>query len=60
MNLRIRARSTGGVRDIRSQRGLVLVVVLWVLVLLSLIAASFTRTEFNVTRNEIDNAKAEA
>jgi general secretion pathway protein K len=46
-----------------SQRGLALVTVLWVLVLLSLIAASFTattRTEVNVTRNIIDNAKAEA
>ncbi len=47
----------------KDQRGLALVVVLWVLVLLSLIAASFTlttRTEVNVTRNLIDNAKAEA
>ncbi len=45
------------------RRGLALVVVLWVLVLLSLIAASFTRatrTEVNVTRNLVDNAKAEA
>ncbi len=36
---------------------------LWVLILLSLIAASFTRTtrtEINLTRNLIDNAKAEA
>ncbi len=43
------------------QCGLALVVVLWVLVLLSLIAASFTRatrTEVNVTRNLVDNAKA--
>ena len=42
-----------------SQRGLALVTVLWVLILLSLIAASFTkttRTEINV----IDNAKAES
>ncbi len=48
---------------LRGQRGLALVVVLWVLVLLSLIAASFTkttRTEVNITRNLIDNAKAEA
>ncbi len=47
----------------RGQRGLALVTVLWVLVLLSLIAASSTkttRTEINVTRNIIDNAKAEA
>ncbi len=44
-------------------RGLALVTVLWVLVLLSLVAASFTRTirtEINLTRNLIDNAKAEA
>ncbi len=44
-------------------RGLALVTVLWVLVLLALIAASFTattRTEINLTRNEIDNAQAEA
>ncbi len=48
---------------LRSQRGLALVVVLWVLILLSLIAASFTkttRTEINVTRNIIDNANAGA
>ncbi len=46
-----------------AQRGLALVVVLWVLVLLSLVAASFTRTtrtEVNVARNLVDNAKAEA
>ncbi len=45
------------------RRGLALVVVLWVLVLLSLVAASFmatTRTEINLTRNLIDNAEAEA
>ncbi len=44
-------------------RGLALVVVLWVLVLLSLVAASFTRTtrtEVNLARNLIDNAEAEA
>jgi general secretion pathway protein K len=42
---------------------LALVTVLWVLVLLSLMAASFTattRTEINLTRNLIENAKAEA
>ena len=47
----------------RSARGLALVTVLWVLVLLSLIAASFTRTtrtEVNIARNLIENAKAEA
>ncbi len=40
-----------------------LVTVLWVLMLLALIAASFmrtTRTEINLTRNLIENAKAEA
>ncbi len=62
MNPRTRARSAGDVRDIPS-RGLALVAVLWVLVLLSLVAAGFTRTirtEINLTRNLIDNAKAEA
>lgn len=47
----------------RRQRGLALVVVLWVLVLLALIAASFTyttRTEVNLTRNLIEAARAEA
>jgi general secretion pathway protein K len=42
---------------------LALVTVLWVLVLLSLIAASFTattRTEVNLTRNLVENAQAEA
>ena len=46
-----------------SRRGLALVTVLWVLMLLSLVAASFmltTRTEINLTRNLIENAKAEA
>ncbi len=45
------------------QRGLALVTVLWVLMLLSLVAASFmatTRLEVNLTRNLIENAKAEA
>ncbi len=44
-------------------RGLALVTVLWVLMLLALIAASFTRTtrtEINLTRNLIENAEAEA
>ncbi len=47
----------------RGQRGLALVVVLWVLVLLSVMAASFTyatRTEVNLTRNLIEAAEAEA
>ncbi len=46
----------------REHRGLALVTVLWVLMLLSLIAASFmrtTRTEINLTRNLIESAKAE-
>ncbi len=44
-------------------RGLALITVLWVMVLLSLIAASFartSRTEVNLARNLIDNAEAEA
>jgi general secretion pathway protein K len=47
----------------RGRRGLALVTVLWVLMLLSLVAASFTRTtrtEVNLTRNLIENARAEA
>ncbi len=47
----------------RPPRGLALVAVLWVLVLLALIAASFTRTtrtEINLARNAADNARAEA
>ncbi len=46
-----------------AQRGLALVVVLWVLVLLALVAASFsrtTRTEVNLARNLVENAQAEA
>ena len=52
------ARQRGG-----PQRGLALVTVLWVLMLLTLIAASFmatTRLEINLTRNLIENAEAEA
>ena len=47
----------------RTKRGLALLSVLWVLALLALIAASFTRTtrtEINLTRNLIGQAKAEA
>ncbi len=47
----------------RGRRGLALVAVLWVLMLLSLVAVSFmatTRTEVNLTRNQIENARAEA
>ncbi len=46
-----------------ASKGLALVTVLWVLVLLSLVAANFTytaRTEVNLTRNQIENAEAEA
>ncbi len=57
-------RAGSAVRQrIASQRRLALVTVLWVLMLLALIAASFTkttRTEINLTRNLIENAKAEA
>ncbi|HTO81980.1 MAG TPA: hypothetical protein VMQ73_07080 [Methylomirabilota bacterium] len=45
------------------QRGIALVAVLWVTTILSLIAAVFmreTRVEVNLTRNSIENAKAEA
>ena len=62
MNPRTKARSASDARYIPS-RGLALVTVLWVLVLPSLIAASFTattRTEINLTRNLIENVKAEA
>jgi general secretion pathway protein K len=48
---------------LRGRRGIALVSVLWVLVLLSLIAASFsrtTRTEVEFARNLVENAKAEA
>jgi general secretion pathway protein K len=44
------------------RRGVVLVVVLWVLALLALIAASFasnTRTEVNLARNLVEGSKAE-
>ncbi len=52
-----------GDRGPAGRRGLALVTVLWVLMLLALIAASFTKTtrlEINLTRNLIENAKAEA
>ena len=44
-------------------RGIALVVVLWMLTLLAVIAASFTtttRTETRLARNLVENAKAEA
>jgi general secretion pathway protein K len=46
-----------------TKRGIALISVLWISVLLALIAASFTRTsrtEINLTRNMVENAKAEA
>ncbi len=57
------ARYDGASGRPSGQRGLALVTVLWVLMLLALIAASFmrtTRTEINLTRNLIENAEAEA
>lgn len=45
------------------RRGIALITVLWVLVLMALIAASFattTRTEVNLARNLVEGAKAEA
>lgn len=47
----------------RRQRGIALIAVLWVLLLLAFLAASFsssTRTEANLARNLVENAKAEA
>lgn len=55
-------RKAGASRGSR-QRGLALVSVLWVLALLSLLAAGFTRTtrtEINLVRNQAENAQAEA
>lgn len=46
-----------------TKRGIALITVLWISVLLSLIAASFTktsRTEINLARNLVENARAEA
>ena len=67
MNRRAPCERSGSPRrapgSARGARGLALVTVLWVLVLLALIAASFTlttRTEVNLARNLVDNAKAEA
>jgi general secretion pathway protein K len=47
----------------RHQRGIALIAVLWVLLLLAFLAASFgssTRTEANLARNLVENAKAAA
>ena len=47
----------------RRQRGIALIAVLWVLLLLAFLAASFsssTRTEANLARNLVENAKAAA
>src|SRR5262249_34662850 len=74
-DFRARSREAGGGRaarpgvtakqatEKRGQRGIVLVVVLWVLALLGIVAASFqrdTRVETPVTPNLVENAKAEA
>ena len=56
-HLRARVRGPAG------RRGLALVTVLWVLMLLALVGANFTRTtrtEINRARNLIESAKAEA
>ncbi len=58
--LKTRAARYGGPGG---RRGLALVAVLWVVMLLALVAASFmatTRTEIDLTRNLIEGAKAEA
>ena len=50
-------------KSLMTKRGIALITVLWVSVLLSLVAASFTRTsrtEINLTRNLVENARAEA
>ncbi len=50
-------------RLLGARRGIALIAVLWALVLLALVAASFTRTtrtEINLTRNLVDNMQAEA
>jgi len=50
-------------KSFMTKRGIALITVLWISVLLSLIAASFTRTsrtEINLTRNLVENARAEA
>ena len=50
-------------KSFRTKRGIALISVLWISVLLSLVAASFTRTsrtEINLTRNLVENARAEA
>ena len=47
----------------RRQKGVALIAVIWAMALLSIIAASFTlqnRTQINLARNALDNAKARA
>lgn len=56
-----RRRLFGGLPG--GRRGIALIAVLWALVLLALVAASFTRTtrtEINLVRNLVDNMQAEA
>ncbi len=50
-------------REAAGRRGIALIMVLWVLTVLALIAASFAqsaRTDINLARNLVDSAKAEA
>ena len=54
---------TGETARAGRRRGIALVMVLWVLMLLALVAASFshtTRTEVNLARNLVESSKAEA
>ena len=58
-----RRRRSGGRVGGAPVRGIALVVVLWTLLLLSLIAAGFlavTRTEVQLAKNAVANARAEA
>lgn len=57
------ARLRGGFAAHRQQHGIALVVVLWVLILLSTMAAGFSmamRTEIQVARNAVERAQAQA
>ena len=52
-----------GCRQFQSQRGIALIIVLWILTLLMLIASSFIhamRTEINIVGNSVTRAKLEA
>jgi general secretion pathway protein K len=57
------ATQRGGFFDPRSQTGIALIIVLWILTLLTLIASSFVhamRTEINIVGNAVTRAKLEA